>query len=132
MLNRRRFVCGLVSLGVLGPTLSDGPSAAPRTRLPSLRGRLSKDVFVGLQQQRFTAVIDGRRVPLVLTKVIDDGSVPDREQFTVLFQGPLDPGLTDGDCLLTHPTAGATRLYVQVARLDDRSSSYRAPFNLLS
>src|SRR5712691_1783712 len=73
MLSRRRFVYTVVSLGVFGPGLSGKPSAAQRSALPSLQGRLSKDVFLALRQQTFTAVIDHRRVRFMLVKVSDDG-----------------------------------------------------------
>ena len=132
MLNRRRFVGGLVSFGVLGVGLSGPSNAAQRAALPSLHGRLSRDVFLALRQHRFTAVIDDRWVPLVLVQVSDDGCCPEGEQFTVLFQGPRDLRLTSATCMLSHPTAGSTPLYVQAAGTDDRSSYYKAPFNLLS
>ena len=132
MLNRRRFVYGMLSAGVLGPSFLGTANAAQRTGLPSLRGRLSRDVFLALRQQTFTAVIDHRRVRLVLVKVSDDGCCPGREQFTVLFQGPRDLQLKDGTCVLSHPTAGSAPLYVQAAGTDDRSSYVKAPFNLLS
>ena len=132
MLNRRRFVYGMVSVGVLGPSFLGRANAAQRMSLPSLHGRLSRDVFLALRQQTFTAVIDGRRVPLVLTRVSDDASDRGPEQFTVVFRGPGDLQLKDRLCLLSHPTAGSTPLYVQPAGTDDRSSYYKAPFNLLS
>jgi len=130
MLNRRRFVYGMVSVGALGPSFL--ANAAQRTSLPSLRGRLSKDVFLALRQHTFTAVIDQRRVPLVLLKVSDDAAGRGPEQFTVVFRGPRDPQPKDRVCLLSHPTAGSTPLYIQPAGTDDRSSYYNAPFNLLS
>ena len=132
MLNRRRFVYGMLSAGVLGPSFLGRANATQQTTLPSLRGRLSRDVFLARRQHTFTAVIDHRPVPLVLVQVSDDGCCPEGEQFTVLFQGPRDLRFTDGTCLLSHPTAGSTPLYVQAAGTDDRSSYYKAPFNLLS
>lgn len=132
MLNRRRFVYGMFSVGVLGPGFVGRANAAQRTSLPSLQGRLSRDVFLALRQHTFTAVIGRRRVPLVLVNVSDDAGDPDREQFTVVFQGPRDLRLKDGVCILSHPTAGTTPLYVQPGGVDDRSSYYQAPFNLLS
>ena len=132
MLNRRRFVYWIVSVGVLGPRLAGRANAAPRTALPSLQGRLGRDVFLALRQQTFTAVVDQRRVRFVLVKVSDDACCPGQEQFTVLFQGPRDVRLMDGTCVFSHPTAGSAPLYVQAAGTDDRSSYYKAPFNLLS
>ena len=132
MLNRRRFVYGMFSVGVLGPSFPGRANAAKRTSLPSLQGRLGRDMFLALRQQTFTAVIDHRRVRLVLVNVSDDGCCPDREQFTALFQGPRDVRWRDGTCTLSHPTAGSTPLYIQAAGTDDRSSYYQAPFNLLT
>lgn len=132
MLNRRRFVYGMVSVGVLGPSFLGSANAAQRASLPSLRGPLSRDVFLALRQQTFTTVIDDRRVPLVLAEVSDDGCCPGREQFTVLFRGPRDLRLKDGTYVLSHPTAGSVPLYVQAAGTDDRSGYIKAPFNLLS
>lgn len=125
MLNRRRFVYGLLSMGGLG--LSGGSNAA---QTPSLHGRLSRDVFLALREQTFTTLIGGRRVPLVLASVSDDGCRPAREQFTVVFRGPRDLQPTDGPCTLRHPKAGMTHLYVQPGGVDDRSSYVRASFNL--
>ena len=132
MLNRRRFVYGMVSLGVLGPRLAGAANAAQPTTLPSVEGRLSKRLFLALRQQTFTVVIDGRKVPLVLVKVSDDACDPDREQFTVFFQGPRDLQLKNGTRVLSHLTAGRASLYVQAAGTNDRFSYYKAPFNLLS
>ena len=132
MLNRRRFVQGMLSVGALCPSFLGRASAAQRTNLPSLQGRLSKDVFLALRQQTFTAVIDGRRVQLVLTQVSDETGGRGPEQFTVVFRGPRDLQPRDRVCLFSHPTAGSTPLYVQAAGTDDRSSYYKAPFNLLS
>ena len=132
MLNRRRFVYGLLSVGVLGRSLPGRANAAQRATLPSLQGPLSREVFLALRQETFTAVIDGRRVPLVLTQVSDDAGGRGREQFTVVFRGSRDLQLKDRLCLLRHPTAGSTSLYVQPAGTDDRSSYHKAPFNLLS
>lgn len=128
MLNRRRFIGGLVSLGVFGPILWGGSTA----RRGALQGPLSRDVFLALRQQTFTAVVDGRRVPLVLVAVSDDARDAATEQFTVRFQAPRDLLVTDGACTLSHPTAGTTRLYVQAAGADEGSSYVKAPFNLLS
>jgi len=89
-------------------------------------------VFLALRQQTFTAMIDHRRVRLVLVEVSDDGCCPGREQFTVLFRGPRDLRLKDGTCVLSHPSAGSAPLYVQAAGTNDRSSDIKAPFNLLS
>ena len=129
MLNRRRFVYGMVSAAMLGPSFAGAAVAAQR---PSLRGRLSREVFLALRQQPFTAVIDERRVRFVLVQVSDDGRQPGQEQFTVVFRGPRDLRVKDGLCTLSHPTAGSASLYVQAAGTDDRSSYYKAPFNLLS
>ena len=132
MLNRRRFVYGMFSAAALGPSFVGRASATQPTSLPSLNGRLSRDVFLALRQHTFTTLIDGRRVPLVLVKVSDAAGDPHREQFTIVFQGPRDLRLKDGVCVLSHRTAGSTPLYVQPGGLDDRSSYYQAPFNLLS
>jgi hypothetical protein len=132
MLNRRRFVYGMFSAGVLGQGFLGRANAAQGTSLPSLHGRLSRDVFLALRQQTFTALIDGRRLPLVLVKVSDDTGGPEGEQFTVVFRGPRDLPLKEGICVLRHPTAGTTSLYVQPSGVDDRSTSYTVPFNLLS
>jgi len=132
MLNRRRFVYGMFSVGVLGPSVPGWANATQATSRPSLHGRLSRDVFLALRQQTFTAVIDGRRVRFVLANVSDDGCCPNYDQFTVLFQGPRDLRLKDGTCVFSHPTAGSAPLYVQAAGTDDRSTYYKAPFNLLS
>jgi hypothetical protein len=132
MLNRRRFVYGMFSVGALGPGFLGRANASQPASLPSLNGRLTRDVFLALRQHTFTAVIDHRRVRFVLARVSDDGCCPHDEQFTVVFQGPRDLRLKDGMCLFTHPTAGSTPLYVQAAGSDDRSSYYKAPFNLLS
>ena len=132
MLNRRRFVYGMLTVGAVGRGLLGVANAAQRTSLPSLNGRLGKDVFLALREQTFTTVIEHRRTALVLVKVSDEGNAPDGEQFTVLFEGPRDLGLQDGTCVLSHPTAGSAPLYLQSAGTDGRASYYRAPFNLLS
>jgi hypothetical protein len=132
MLNRRRFVYGILSAGVLGPGLAGKASGAPTPAVPDLAGRLSKGVFLALRRQTFTAVIDQRRVPFVLTAVTDDGTGNGLEQFTVHFRAPAGLRLRDGDCLLSHPKAGTTRLYVQRGQVDEGGSHYKAPFNLLS
>lgn len=132
MLNRRRFVCGVFSFSAFGLGLSAKSNAAQRGALPSLHGRLSRDVFLALRQQTFTAIIDHRRVPLVLAKVTDDVRGPEGEQFTVVFQAPRGLGLEDAVCVLTHPEAGTTRLYLQPGGVEAHASYYRATFNLLS
>lgn len=132
MLNRRRFVYGMLAVGALGRGLPGAANAAQRASLPSLHGRLGKDVFLALREQTFTTVIEHRRTALVLVKVSDEGNAPEREQFTVLFEGPRDLELKDGTCVLSHPTAGSAPLYLQSAGADGRASYYRAPFNLLS
>ena len=132
MLNRRRFVYGMFGAAVLGPGLVGRADAARKTSLPSLRGRLSRDVFSRLREQAFSTVIEGRRVRLVLADVTDDGGCPGCEQFTVRFRGPRNLPLTDGTLVLTHPSAGSVELYVQAAGSDDRAAYCKAPFNLLS
>lgn len=132
MMNRRRFVYGMFSVGILGLGSLDRGLAAQGTSLPSLQGRLSRDVFLALRHQTFTAMVGRRRVPLVLVNVSDDGSDLHRAQFTVVFQGPREVQLEDGVYILSHPTAGMTPLYVQPGGTDNRSSYYNAPFNLLS
>jgi hypothetical protein len=132
MLNRRRFVYGVVSAAVLAPTLSGKASIARGTTSPSLQGRLSRDVFLALRQQTFTVVIDQRRVRLVLAEVTDDGRAPGLEQFTVRFEGPRDLRLGDGTWTFHHPRAGHTPLYAQPAGADGRASYYNVTFNLLS
>jgi hypothetical protein len=122
----------MVSLGVLGPHMAGRANAASQTSLPSLHGPLSRDVFLALREQTFTAVIEHRRMALFLVKVTDEGSAPEGEQFTVLFAGPRDQPLADGTCVLSHATAGSAPLYLQSAGKDGRASYYRAPFNLLS
>jgi hypothetical protein len=129
MLNRRRFVYGIVSLSILGPGLV---ARARSTAVPNLRGPLSKEVFLALRDQTFTALVDRRRVRMRLVKVTDDAGDRDGKQFTVLFQGPADVPVGEGAYVMTHPTAGATTLYVQPGGSDDRFSYYKAPFNLLS
>lgn len=132
MLNRRRFVQGIVSAAVLGPSLSGKATGAQVATAPTLRGRLSRDVFLGLRQEEFTVVIDRRRARLVLTAVSDAGRAPGQDQFTVRFEGPRDLRLKDGTGVFHHRTAGHTALYVQPAGADDRASYYNVPFNLLS
>ena len=132
MLNRRRFVYGLLSVGVLGRSLPGRANAAQRATLPSLQGPLSREVFLALRQETFTAVIDGRRVPLVLVSVSDAAGGGDPRQFTVVFRGPRDLPPMDRVCLFNHPTAGGTPLYVQATGTDDRAGYYKAPFNLSS
>ena len=131
MLNRRRFVYGMVA-AVLGPGLSIGAIVAHGPTGPSLRGRLSRDVFLGLRQQPFTVEIDHRRVRLVLVGVRDDGRTPGLDQFTVLFEGPRDLRLQDGTAMFRHRTAGTVPLYVQPDGADSRASYYNVPFNLLA
>lgn len=132
MLNRRRFVYGILSVGAVGSGWLTRVHAAQTTNLPRLNGRLGRDVFLALRQQSFTAVMDHRRVPLVLMTVTDDGCCPDREQFSVLFRAPRDLRFEDGVCVLSHPTAGTATLYLQAAGADDHGRRYRAAFNLLS
>lgn len=132
MLNRRRFVYGMFSVGALGSGFLGRANATQQTGLPSLQGRLSRDIFLALRQQTFTAVVDHRRVRFVLMTVNDDGSGPGREQFTAVFQAPRDLRLKEGVYLISHATAGRVPLYVQEAGGDDHFRYYKAPFNLLT
>lgn len=133
MLNRRRFIYGVVSLGILGANPSSETNIAGRAGLPSLRGRLSRDVFLALRQEAFTVSMDDRRATLVLVKVTDALGEPGRgQQFTVVFRGPRDLTLRDGMAVVSHRTAGTTRLYLQPGGVDGHSTSFEAPFNLLS
>jgi hypothetical protein len=132
MVNRRRFVYGMLTASVLGPGFTRGAQAAAReTSLPSLQGRLSRDVFLALRQQTFTVEVDHRGLRFVLVDVSDDGHSREREQFTVRFEGPRDLRLTDATHVFHHPTAGSATLYVQPTGADDRASYYHAAFNLL-
>ena len=132
MLNRRRFVYGILSVGALGSGFLGRANATQQTSLPSLHGRLDRDVFLALRHHTFTAVIERRRVPFVLVNVSDDGGGAGSEQFTVLFSGPRDLPLKAGTTVFSHSTAGSVPLYVQAAPSDERATYYRAPFNLLS
>jgi hypothetical protein len=132
MVKRRRFVYGMFSLALFGPGALAKANATPRALHPRLDGRLSRDVFAALRQETFTAVVEGRRMPFVLSAVTDDGCCPGREQFTVMFKAPRDVRLHDGVCLISHPKAGRTELFLQAAGSDGRSACYKAPFNLLS
>jgi uncharacterized protein DUF6916 len=132
MLNRRRFVYGILSVSALGSGFLGRAYAAQRTSLPSLHGRLDRDVFLALRHHTFTAVIEGRRVRFVLVNVSDDAGGAGSEQFTVLFRGPRDLPLKAGTTVFRHTTAGSVPLYVQAAPSDERATYYRAPFNLLS
>ncbi|HMH52909.1 MAG TPA: hypothetical protein VK548_21910 [Candidatus Acidoferrum sp.] len=130
MLNRRRFVYGVVSAAVLGPSLAGIARAAERSSGPTLSGRLGREVFLALRHQPFTAVIDERRVRFVLVGVTDESCCRQYEQFTVLFHGPSDVRLKDDVIVLHHATAGSVELYVQAAGTDEQATHYRASFNL--
>ena len=134
MLNRRQFVSGAASLGLLGSIgWKRASSAEPKgmSGHVSLQGRLSKDVFLALVLERFSLLIPNLRATLVLIEVNDAAPSAFSEQFTVVFQGPRDLILLDGTYRVTHRTAWTTDLYLQPAGHDGHYNYYRAVFNLL-
>ena len=130
MLDRRRFGYTLMSLIAFG---SGRWTAAPAAAAGgvSLQGPLTRGVFLALLKERFSLLLDNRAAELFLLRVDDDAAHSGSDQFTVVFQGPRDLALLDGVYRITHSTAGTTEVFLQPAGHDDRSTYYKAPFNLL-
>lgn len=133
MVNRRQLVGGLVSLALLGSTgwrANAAQTLRKRGRV-SLRGQLSKAVFLALLDETFTISSENHMVWMTLIQVNDGHASAVAEQFSLVFRGPHDPALPEGSYTVRHHTAGATTLFLQPGGQDDYNSYYEAPFNLL-
>jgi Domain of unknown function (DUF6916) len=133
MLNRRQVVSGVVSLAVFG-SRSWRANAAPARRKSgrvSLRGKLSKSVFLALLGESFTVSSGDDTLAIELIQIDDGLPSEDTEQFSLVFRGPHDPAVPEGPHTVSHRTAGRTTLFLQFSGHDKRHSYYEAPFNLL-
>lgn len=134
MLTRRRFTLTLMGLGLVGSDRPTGAAAADTTATPgavSLEGPLSRAVFGALVQESFSVLLANRAPGVLVLLRVDDVARPDRNQFTVVFQGPADLRLSAGTYRVTHATAGTIHLYLRPVAGEGPSSYYEAPFNLV-
>jgi hypothetical protein len=130
MLDRRRFVYTMAGLIAFGSGRWTAATAATAGGV-SLEGRLTREVFLALLKEPFSILLDNRAAELVLLRIDNRDASPDSEQFTVVFQAPRELILADGTYRISHVTAGTTEVFLQPAGQDDRSSYYKASFNLL-
>lgn len=130
MLDRRRFAYTLMGFVAFG----SGPwsfATAAAQAWGSLEGPLSRGVFLALEREPFSLLLDNREAGLFLLKVDDLESGPESDQFTLVFQAPRELMLLDGVYRISHITAGTTEVFLQPAGNDRRYNYYHAYFNLL-
>ena len=75
----------------------------------------------------------GRSVQLVLAEVTDNtpAGFPG-EQFSLLFEGPADPALTQNIFALNHEVLGRLDLFLVPIGVSGASRLYEASFSLMS
>ena len=130
MLDRRRFVYTLASLIAVGSGRWTAATVATAGGV-SLEGPLTREVFLALLKEPFSLLLDNRAAELFLLRIDDNDARGGSEQFTVVFQAPRELIVSDRTYLISHCTAGTTHVFLQPAGHDDRSSYYKAAFNLL-
>lgn len=130
MLDRRQFAYTLMGVIAFGSGQWTAAIAA-RPAGVSLEGPLTREVFLALEKEPFSLLLDNRVAGIFLLSVEDNEGGPDSDQFTLVFQGPRELVLLDGVYRITHVTAGTTDVFLQPAWHDRRYNYYHASFNLL-
>lgn len=70
-------------------------------------------------------------VELTLLKAVDKGSNPHQEQFSLFFQGPIEPFLPQQTYHFTHGELGELSLFMVPIGKDQAGSQYQVVFNRL-
>ena len=73
----------------------------------------------------------GRLVEIMLCELNDGRSSPRHEQFALLFRGPRDPIVPQGQYRLAHATLDCFDLFLVPVGRDDQGTYYEAIFNRL-
>lgn len=80
-------------------------------------------------QTKFQAhVDDSQSVELLMTSATDCGTGPGREQFSIIFRGPLDSLLVQRMYRLEHPQMGTLDLFLVPIKKDADGFYYEAAF----
>ena len=96
--------------------------------------QLSCAVFEPHRRSAFTVEMDeGRSVELVLAEVTDNtpAGFPG-EQFSLTFEGPVEPALTQNIFALNHKVLGRLDLFLVPIGMSGASRLYEASFSLMS
>jgi len=72
-----------------------------------------------------------RTVEIELVELSDGRSSPRQEQFSLLFRGPSDPVMPQGQYRLAHATLEPFELFLVPVSRDDQGTYYEAVFNRL-
>jgi Domain of unknown function (DUF6916) len=75
---------------------------------------------------------DSNTVEIELVKVGDRNVSPQQERFSIFFEGPLVPALTQGTYSFTHEAMGTFLLFIVPIEHDGNGIRYEAVFNRLT
>lgn len=75
---------------------------------------------------------DSSTVETELVKVGERDLSPKQERFSILFEGPLVPGVTQGTYSFTHEAIGTFLLFIVPIEQDSKGIRYEAVFNRLT
>lgn len=90
---------------------------------------LNLAAFAEHVETKFQAYIDDTQaVELLMVSATDSGTGPGREQFSIMFRGPLDKFLTQRTYRLEHPQMGTLELFLVPIRQGADGFYYEAAF----
>lgn len=91
---------------------------------------LKQSDFESLSNSKFRLQYgESQWLELVMEKVVDLGSTPQQEQFSIIFRGPLSPSFWQGTYRLEHEKMGQLHLFLVPVGKDENGMSYEAVFN---
>jgi len=80
-------------------------------------------------QTKFQASVEGSaKVELLMVSATDSGSGPGREQFSIVFRGPLDIFLPQQTYQMEHPQMGSFDLFLVPIKREEDGLYYEAAF----
>ena len=74
---------------------------------------------------------DDKMVRLVLRETVERDQDPRYEEFSLFFQGPLQPLLAQGTYEMTHDALGVQAIFITPIAQDPQGYTYQAVFNRL-
>jgi hypothetical protein len=94
--------------------------------------RIERSDFNENLKTKFKASLDGgNAVELELIEIVDGGSTPRQEQFTLDFRGPADIFLPQNMYRMEHEKLGTFDLLLVPVARDENGFNYEAVFNRL-
>lgn len=91
---------------------------------------LTLSVFAEHLYSKFRAQLDGAQaIELELIQAEDAGSTPQQEQFSLIFQGPLELFLPQRTYTLSHAQLGELGLFLVPVAREKEGYHYQAVFN---